>query len=168
MTVLEPQPTSSADVTAADPGDVEAPPPTNRMVVAVLALVGFFVALYLFVHYIGLAGTIICGVGDCAAVQASSYAWVGPIPVPAIGMAGYVLLLTLALAGLQPALRASRVVGLSLLGASTVGVAYSAWLTWLEATVIRAWCQWCVTSAVIMTLIFLASLTEARRSGGAS
>ena len=39
-----------------------AAPPTNRMVVAVLALGGFFVALYLFAHNLGLGGPIVCGV----------------------------------------------------------------------------------------------------------
>jgi len=57
------------------------PPPVNRMAVAVLATVGFFVALYLLAHNYGLTGPIVCGVGDCATVQASPYAHLGPIPV---------------------------------------------------------------------------------------
>ena len=50
-----------------------------------------------------------------------------------------------------------------MLGLATIGVAYSAFLTYLEAAVIRAWCLWCVVSALLMTLIFLASLPELRR-----
>lgn len=144
--------------------DGERPPPGNRMVVAVLALMGFFVSLYLFLHYVGVTGPIICGIGSCELVQASRYAWIGPIPVPALGLVGYGLLLGIAVAGVQPSLRDSRRVALLLFGGSTVGVAFSAWLTYLEAAVIHAWCLWCVVSACLMTLTFLACLPEARRA----
>ncbi len=40
---------------------------------------------------------------------------------------------------------------------SVAGVAYSAYLTYVELFVIDAVCIWCVTSAAIMTVIFLAS-----------
>lgn len=140
-----------------------ASPPRNRMVVAVLSLVGLFVALYLMAHSLGWTGSLICGIGECATVQSSAWAWVGPIPVSGIGVAGYAALLGLALVGLRPGMRRSRTVGLVLLAGSGAGVAFSAWLTYLEAFVIRAWCQWCVVSAILITLIFLASLPELRR-----
>lgn len=141
-------------------------PPMNRMVIAALSLVGVFVSTYLLAHALGLVGSLVCGVGDCATVQASRWAKVGPVPVPLIGLAGYLALFGLATAGARPSLAASRGVALLLLGGSTVGVAYSAWLTYLEAAVIHAWCQWCVVSAVLMTLVFLAALPEARRLSG--
>ena len=138
-------------------------PPTNRMVITLLALIGFFVALYLWAHNAGLTGPIVCGVGDCATVQSSEYARVGPVPVSAIGVVGYLIVLALSFAGLQPAHRESRVIGGLLLAGSAAGVAFSAYLTWLEAFVIEAWCQYCVISAVLITSIFLASLPELRR-----
>jgi uncharacterized membrane protein len=55
-----------------------------------------------------------------------------------------------------------------LLGLSAVALAFSAWLTWLEAFVIRAWCQWCVISAILVTIIFFAALAEVRRLRGRS
>lgn len=133
------------------------------MAIAMLALIGFFVALYLFVHNLGLTGPIQCGVGDCGTVQASEWATLGGIPVSAIGLAGYLALLVLALVGLQPSFAARRGVALGLFGGSLLGVLFSGWLTWLEAFVIHAWCQWCVLSAVIISLVFLAALPEARR-----
>ncbi len=87
------------------------------------------------------------------------------MPVALIGLLGYVALLVLSFMGLQPARRRSRGIGMLLLAGATVGVVFSAWLTYLEAFVIHAWCQWCVTSAILMTLIFVASLPELRRSG---
>src|SRR5262249_2080844 len=43
---------------------------------------------------------------------------------------------------------------------SFAGVLVAAWLTYLEAYVIHAWCQWCVASAIITLLIFLTSTVE--------
>jgi uncharacterized membrane protein len=85
------------------------------------------------------------------------------VPVSAIGVAGYVALLTLALVGLQPAHRDSRMIGGLLLAGATFGVGFSAYLTYLEAMVIRAWCQYCVASAIIITLTFIATLPEIAR-----
>jgi len=137
--------------------------PANRMAIAVLALVGIFVAFYLFAHNLGLTGPIRCGVGDCGVVQSSEYATIGPVPVSAIGLGGYVVLLGLALLGIQPSRANDPTVGLLLLGGAAFGVVFSAYLTYLEAFVINAWCQWCVMSAVVVTLIFLAALPELRR-----
>ncbi len=138
-------------------------PPVNRMVIATLSLIGFFIAAYLFAHNAGWTGPIVCGVGDCATVQSSEYASVGPVPVSAIGLAGYVALLVLSFLGIQPGREDSPVIGGLLLTGATVGAAFSAYLTYLEAAVIHAWCQWCVVSAIVMALIFFASLPEAKR-----
>ena len=67
--------------------------------------------------------------------------------------------------GLQDSSRGSRLVPSGLLAGGIVGVGFSAYLTYLEAFVIHAWCQWCVASAIIMVLVFLASLPELRRIG---
>lgn len=140
-----------------------ASPPLNRMLVSVLSLIGFFVALYLWAHNAGLTGPIVCGVGDCATVQSSPYARIGGVPVSAIGVAGYTALFALSMLGLQPGRRDSRAIAGLLLGGSAAGVAFSAYLTYLEAAVIRAWCQYCVASAIIITLIFFTTLPEIGR-----
>ncbi|MSR35587.1 MAG: vitamin K epoxide reductase family protein [Gemmatimonadetes bacterium] len=143
------------------------PPPRNRMVVAVLSLVGLFVALYLLAYSAGLI-PLICGVGSCETVQASEWAKVGPIQVPLIGVFGYVSLLGVALYGLQPVHADERGPGLILFALAAIGVAYSGFLTYLEARVINAWCMWCITSATLMVLVFLASLPELFRPGASS
>ena len=133
------------------------------MVISVLSLIGFFVALYLWAHNSGLTGPLVCGVGDCATVQSSQYAKIGSVPVSAIGVGGYVALLALSIVGLQAQYRESRWIGGLTLAGAGAGVAFSAYLTYLEAVVIRAWCQYCVVSAILITLIFFAALPEIRR-----
>jgi uncharacterized membrane protein len=49
---------------------------------------------------------------------------------------------------------------------SSTGAAYAAYLTYLEAAVIHAWCQWCVGSAVIITAICATSAVGLRQIGG--
>ena len=133
------------------------------MAIAIMSLIGMFVCLYLPSHYYGLTGPLICGVGDCGAVQASPYAKVGGIPLSVFGLAGYLVLLSASFMGLQPGRRESRLVSVVLLAAAAFGVLVSAYLTYLEAAVIHAWCQWCVISAILMTLIFFSSLPEIGR-----
>ena len=138
----------------------------NRMFVAVLALVGVFLSVYLMAHNLGWTGPVACGSGDCGAVQASPYAWVGPVPVSAIGFAGYLALLVLSLAGLQPSVSGSRLVAGLLFSGALFGVLFSAYLTYLEAAVIRAWCRYCVASAILITIVFMGSFPELRRMRG--
>ncbi len=136
------------------------------MIVALLSLIGVFIAFYLMAYSLGWMGSLVCGISSCETVQQSSYAKIGPVPVAAIGLLGYVVLLVLSVAGLQPARRASRAIGGLLLAGAALGVAFSAYLTWLEVAVIHAWCIWCVTSAILITLIFIATLPELSRIRG--
>jgi uncharacterized membrane protein len=160
-----------------DPGEivaVEAPesqdfsPPLNRMVLSILALLGLSVALYMWAYAAGLTGPVLCSVGDCEAVQNSEFSRIAGIPVAAFGVLGYLAMLAVALLGLQPGLQHTRLIPALLLVGGVVGVAFSAYLTYLEASVIHAWCQWCVSSAIIMVLAFLVSLPELRRMRGDS
>jgi uncharacterized membrane protein len=130
-----------------------------------LALVGLLIALYMLAYAMGLTGPVICGIGDCETVQNSPYSRVGPIPVAAFGVVGYLVLMVVSFLGLQPGSQGSRFVPGALLIGGILGLAFSAYLTYLEAFVIHAWCQWCVASAVVMGLAFLATLPELPRLG---
>jgi len=124
------------------------------MIAATLALVGLFVALYLWLWKIGLLGVLACGDGGCETVQLSSYADLFGIPVALCGVAGYLAMLGVGLAGVQGPLAARRWPTTALVLLAGLGVAFSGYLTYLEAAVIHAWCRWCVVSAVIVTAIF--------------
>jgi uncharacterized membrane protein len=70
--------------------------------------------------------------------------------------------------GLQPRWLLRRGPTLALVAVSGVGVLFTAYLTYLEAAVIHAWCRWCLASAVVIGLIFVAALAGVwgmRRSG---
>lgn len=147
----------------------EPAPPATRMAIAVLALIGVFVAGYLTMYKFGYLGFIQCATGGCETVQASAWAYFPPRtvvlwgpPVALWGVGAYLALLGLALMGLQPRWVGERWIALSITAISAVGVAFSGWLTYLEAAVIHAWCQWCVISAILITLIFLLSLPGLR------
>ena len=134
----------------------------SRQAIALLALVGLFVALYLWLHQIGVGGELKCGTGGCDTVQASPWAHQLGIPVSFYGVMGYAAILAVTIAGLQPSRLERRGPTLVIAVLATGGVLFSAWLTYLELFVIHAICRWCVTSAVIMTAIWLASLFALR------
>lgn len=127
------------------------------MAVAALALAGVFVALYLTMYKIGLVGELSCRIGSCETVNSSRWALFLGAPVAAWGVGFYLVTFGVAMAGLQERFADSRRLSLALVLLSGFGVAFSGWLTYLELFVIRAICQWCVVSALIVLAIFAAS-----------
>lgn len=145
-------------------GGLEARPPVTRMAIALIALVGLVIAAYLTMYALGYLGVIQCTIGGCEKVQTSRYARFLGIPVALLGLGAYVTMFVLAMLGLQPRFARERWVALALFGVSAVGVVFSAYLTYLEAFVIHAWCQWCVISAILVTMIFLLSIPGLRQA----
>jgi uncharacterized membrane protein len=135
----------------------------NRMAIAVLALVGVLISLYMSAYKFGALGDIVCGTGGCSTVQDSPWANFMGVPVPLIGLAGYGALMAAAMLGVQPGFVHRRSVSLVLFGGASIGLLFSAYLTYLEAFVIHAWCRWCIGSAVLAVLIFIVALPELRR-----
>ncbi|HEX6559300.1 MAG TPA: vitamin K epoxide reductase family protein [Longimicrobiales bacterium] len=138
-------------------------PPSNRMAIAVLALLGVLISAYLTLHKYGYIGTLACGSGECETVQTSKYAIFAGVPVPVLGLAGYLLLLAVAIAGLQAAWIRSRAFALGLFMLADGALLFSLYLTYLEKFVIHAWCRWCIASAVVTLLIWLFALAELPR-----
>ena len=117
-----------------------------RAAATITGLVGLLVAGYLtIVHYAG--GTPACGIAHgCATVQASQWATFAGVPVALLGVFGYLaIVVSLWVPG-----EVARLAGAAL---AIVGLGFSAYLTYRELFDIRAICQWCVTSAVVMTTL---------------
>jgi Predicted membrane protein len=131
------------------------------MVIALLALVGALVALYLTLYKIGVIGVLTCNVGSCESVNTSRWAVFLGLPVAAWGLGIYLVIMAVALAGLHGA--PSRSIAWVTTALSGWGVLFSGWLTYLELFVINAICMWCVISATLMLFIFLTSMVDLRR-----
>lgn len=124
-----------------------------RIAIGVLCLVGIGIGTYLtYVHYAGIK--VVClSSGGCETVQSSVYSKLDGVPVAVLGLAGYIgILITLFIRN-----DLGRAAGF---GLALVGFLFSMYLTYREVFTIKAICQWCVGSAVLMTL--LAILTAIR------
>jgi uncharacterized membrane protein len=140
------------------------PPVWQQWFILVLIIVGLAVSGYL--SYVKLSETaVICGpLGDCDAVQHSTYSQLFGVPVAILGFLTYLAVLVLWAWGKFGRGRLAELVPLGLFGLAAFGTAFSAYLTFLEPFVIRAVCIWCVTSATTMTLIlWLASRPVLKR-----
>ena len=127
-----------------------------------LVLVGLAVAGYL--AYVEMrAVPAVCGpVGDCNAVQSSPYARLfGVLPVGLLGVLGYLAIQAAWLWGRLRSGRLARYAPLAVFSMALFGTLFSLYLTYLEPFVIRAVCAWCLTSAVVMTLLMVLSLGPA-------
>lgn len=124
--------------------------------IPVLSLIGIGVAGYLaFVEANQVEA--VCGpVGNCNAVQQSQYATLfGILPIGLLGVLGYLAIIILWLARILDLEKWNSVLDLMLFGTTLIGILFSTYLTFLEPFVIGATCMWCLSSAVIMTLLFL-------------
>ncbi|MEA2347213.1 MAG: hypothetical protein QOG62_1000 [Thermoleophilaceae bacterium] len=121
--------------------------PALRKTSIALALLGVAIAGYLtWVHYAGLSPVCVGGSHGCETVQSSDYAELAGVPVALLGLVGYLAILaTTFLEGYT-----WRAVG-AVLGLA--GTAFSLYLTYLELFQIHAICQWCVGSAIVMTIL---------------
>jgi uncharacterized membrane protein len=132
-----------------------------RIVAAAIATVGIGVATYITIADSG-GGAPACLAGGtgCTTVANSQYSHIAGVNVAVFGIVGYVLLLA---AAATPG-DAGRFGGFV---AALVGFGFSAYLTYLELFVIEAICQWCVASAVLMTLLLIVNASRAFGYAGA-
>jgi uncharacterized membrane protein len=133
----------------------------HRQAIALLALVGFCISLYLWLYKIGIIGRLQCGTGACEVVQTSRYGALFGVPVAFYGMVAYAGLLVVALTGLQPAFVQRRWPTVVAAAIAAGGVLFTMYLTGIELFVLHAICRWCVGSAVVITLIAAAAIPAA-------
>jgi uncharacterized membrane protein len=124
---------------------------TLRTVATFVAAFGVGVATYITIADSG-GGSPVClaGGSGCQTVADSTYSHLLGANIAVFGIVGYVLLLATALLRGDSA----RMAGF---GLALVGFGYSVYLTYLELFKIEAVCQWCVASAVLMTILFAAN-----------
>lgn len=121
------------------------------LIAALVSLVGLGDAIYLTVQHItgeSLRCTIVSG---CSEVLSSPYAQVGPFPLAAIGAAAYFTVFSLAILaafGYRLGIPLLKII-LAMMFLTTL------WLLYLQAFVIRHFCQYCLLSAAVTTILTL-------------
>ena len=129
-----------------------------RRAMLVLAALGLLDALYL--SWLKLSGqeAACAGIGDCDVVNSSPYAEFMGIPVAVLGAGVYVLILLLL--WVEPRLpRPRRAQALyAVFGLVFFGVAYSAYLTYIEVAVLHAICPFCVFSALVLLFLWVLAI----------
>jgi uncharacterized membrane protein len=125
-----------------------------RAAIASLALAGAGIAAYLTYAWYAEA-TIACATGGCETVQSSEYARVLGIPVPVLGLAGYLAILATAFVPGENGRIAAAALALG-------GLAFSAYLLLVQVVAIGAFCVWCLASDAVMAAIALAAVARLR------
>ena len=122
---------------------------------------------------------LVCGVSECGVVNNSMYAYILGVPISFLGVVFYLLCLLVSVHYILH-LNYIYVFGklkniflfvkfpfnffiesyyrFFILWISFVGIAFSIYLTYLEAFVINAWCQWCIASAWICFCLGILSI----------
>jgi uncharacterized membrane protein len=132
----------------------------SKKIILVLSVLGIAVSIYLSWTY--LSGShIVCTTHGCDAVRSSSYSKLFGIPMPIFGILFYLAIGFLALISQIGEKTFTIGVKRLIIVVSTFGFLYSVYLTSLEAFVIKAYCDWCLVSAGISTLIFIIALRSA-------
>lgn len=137
----------------------------RRLTIAGLSMLGMLDALYMLAFHEGLVDRLVCpffGKG-CEIVGRSKQAEHFGVPNAAVGALGYAVMATLAVWRGDKISRRWQSMGL--VGTSGLAALASAILTWEQGTKVKAWCFWCLTSAVLNAAILALSLDDAARAG---
>lgn len=121
-----------------------------RITAITLSLFGVVIAGYvvLTVEIMDQIPQCVGGGGGCAAVEHSSCSRIAGVHVATLGLIGYLMILGGSIGRGDLARTAAFFLSL-------FGFGFSLYLTYLELWEILAICQWCVGSAILMTMLFV-------------
>ena len=133
---------------------------SNRIASAALALVGVGITAYL-LSVRASGGTLSCTTGGCETVQNSPYSEIFGLPLAALGLVGFLVLLGAAVAQGDLARLIGAVVALA-------AFAFSAYLVVVQAVVIGALCDWCLASDAVTTALAALALLRLKQPESSS
>lgn len=126
--------------------------------IAIFAMLGMGLSTYSLLHHGSFVSGELCTFNatfNCDIVNRGPYSEIGGVPVALMGLLGYGFMLVAA------CLRMKRPADGSLLNflflASGGAMAFSLYLTGIEAFVLRAWCVVCLASQASVLAIFVSS-----------
>jgi len=126
----------------------------------VLAVAGMSVSAYLTYSHYADQSIMCAGLSGCDAVENSEYSKLVGIPVALMGALFSAGLLALALSRMARLPLAEEWAPLAAFSMTLSGVAFAAYLTYLELFVIEDICIWCTTFAAIVTVAWLITLVD--------
>lgn len=123
-----------------------------QIIILTLSILGIIDAGYLtLTHY--LNGSVVCNIsGSCDVVLTSKYSEFFGIPISLLGLIMYAILFVEALKCLM---ERRSMPNKAILVLSFLGVLFSGYFVSIQAFVLKAWCEYCVFSAVNITAIFM-------------
>ena len=131
-----------------------------------LTVIGLLVSIYMTVYAITSNDNMCVGSQDCSVVNASRYSKINlagfEIPVAEVGVVGYAALLAVLLLEQRTDFLQQNG-SLVFFGLSLMGFLFTLYLIYVEITLIKAYCPFCITSQVAMTLIFILSVIRVVR-----
>jgi len=127
---------------------------------AILSMAGMGVAAYLTYSHYADQSIICAGLGGCDAVENSDYSTLLDIPVGLLGTLFCAGLLALVVARLARLPLAKEWAPLAAFSMTLTGVAFAAYLTYIELFVVEDICIWCASFAAIVTVAWLITLTD--------
>ena len=130
--------------------------------VALVAILGVLVSSVSLYHHFSTSATSFCAFGEsfnCDLVNRSRYSTIAGIPVALIGICGYLVILAL-----STLYRAKAETPVILLIASSAGLGFALYLTYIEGFVLRAWCIFCLSSLALILIETILSVFLAKSS----
>ena len=131
------------------------------LAIAVLAVAGIAVSAVSLERHYAKSASAFCDIGErfsCDIVNRSEYSTVMGIPVAAIGVLGYSLLLVLA-----TVYRSRSETPTRLMVAAVAGLGFALYLTYVEGHVLETWCILCLSSlGLIAGIAMLAGVARAK------
>ena len=116
-----------------------------RIAVLVLAAIGAAIASYL-LYERWSGGAPICSTGGCETVQDSKYSKIAGVPVALLGLLAYIGIFITGLLRSEAARAAGAAIAVG-------GLVFALYLVYVQNSKIHAWCQWCIASDVVITLL---------------
>ena len=124
-----------------------------------LVIIGLLVSAWMSVYKLTSNDNMCVGSGACKAVNDSRYSELNNIAVAYIGVAGYAALLGVLLLERRPGF-INQNASMIFFALSLLGFLFTVYLVFVEIALIKAFCPFCVTSQVAMTLIFILSVVR--------
>lgn len=127
-----------------------------NLISMLLASVGIFVAGTLSIGH-AMAKSVPCGEnGGCETIAQHPSSLIFGVPVAYLGLAAYLAIAGISVLRALSGVSATRKMGYVALALSGLGALFSFYLQYIALTKIKAFCPWCLASAITMCLLFLA------------